>query len=166
MGWSLDSIKVAIFDFDGTLAIHRDKDFIKHRCKNEETYLNFYVNAYLNPETFYENIEPCDKSDSLYKVINVLRNNGSKLYCLTATKFSFPFKAKQSFINKHYGSDIEVIACYPQERKPDVVKIIRKIGNCGFDEIMFVDDSKDNVDRINDLGVRALPVDEVDDLLF
>ena len=28
---NLDNIKVVIFDFDGTLAIHRDKDFVKHR---------------------------------------------------------------------------------------------------------------------------------------
>lgn len=60
---NLDNIKVAIFDFDDTLAIHKDRDFLKHRSENEETYLNFYLNAYLNLENFYENIESCNKSD-------------------------------------------------------------------------------------------------------
>lgn len=32
----LSSIKVAIFDFDDTLAIHKDKDYLKHRNENEE----------------------------------------------------------------------------------------------------------------------------------
>ena len=60
---NFENIKVVIFDFDDTLAIHKDRDFLKHRSENEETYLNFYLNAYLNPETFYENIESCNKSD-------------------------------------------------------------------------------------------------------
>ncbi|MBQ2938108.1 MAG: hypothetical protein IJE05_04450 [Clostridia bacterium] len=161
----LDNIKVAIFDFDDTLAFHKDRDFLKHRSENEETYLNFYLNAYLNPETFYESIESCDKSDSLYKLINFLRNNGSKLYCLSGMRFSFHLKAKQNFINKYYGNDIEVISCYPQERKIDAVKIIQKINNCDLSEILFVDDIKDNVDKLNNLGVSAFLIDEVDSSL-
>ena len=35
----LSSIKVAIFDFDDTLAIHKDKDYLKHRNENEENLL-------------------------------------------------------------------------------------------------------------------------------
>lgn len=162
---NLDNIKVAIFDFDDTLAIHKDREFLKHRAENEETYLDFYLNAYLNPETFYENIEVCEKSNSLYKIINILRNNGAKLYCLTGMKFSFHLKAKQNFIHKYYGNDIEVISCYPQERKVDSVKIMQKVNNCNLSEILFVDDIKDNVDKLNNLGVSALLIDEVDYLL-
>lgn len=165
IGVNLDNIKIAIFDFDDTLAIHKDRDFLKHRAEDEETYLNYYLNAYLNPETFYESIESCNKSDSLYKIINILRNNGSKLYCLTGMKFSFHFKAKQNFIHSHYGNDIEVISCYPQDKKSDAVKIIQKINNCDFSEILFIDDIKDNVDKLNNLGVCALLIDEVDSLL-
>ena len=165
IGVNLDNIKVAIFDFDDTLAIHEDREFLNHRSKNEETYLNFYLNAYLNPETFYESIESCNKSDSLYKIINILRNNGSKLYCLTGMKFSFHFKAKQNFVHNHYGDDIEVIACYPQERKIDAVKIIKKINNCDLSEILFVDDIKDNVKNLNNLGVCAVSIEEVDSTL-
>ena len=65
----LSSIKVAIFDFDDTLAIHKDKDYLKHRNENEENLLNYYLNAYLNPESFYETIEPCSISDSLQNLI-------------------------------------------------------------------------------------------------
>ncbi len=162
---NLDNIKVAIFDFDDTLAIHKDRNFLKHRSENEDTYLNFYLNAYLNPETFYENIEVCDKSSSLYKIINILRNNGTKLYCLTGMKFSFHLKAKQNFIRKYYGNDIEVLSCYPQERKVDAVKIIQKVNNCDLSEMLFVDDIKDNVNKLNKLGTCALLINEVDSLL-
>lgn len=162
---NLYNIKVAIFDYDDTLAIHRDVEFLKHRSESEDNFLNFYLNAYLNPETFYENIEVCEKSKSLYKIINILRNNGAKLYCLTGMKFSFHFKAKQNFIHKYYGNDIEVISCYPQSRKVDAVKIIQRINKCELTEILFVDDIKDNVDMLNDLGVHALLINDVDSLL-
>lgn len=33
---SLNNIKVAIFDFDDTLAIHKDVDYLKHRNENGE----------------------------------------------------------------------------------------------------------------------------------
>ena len=52
---SLSNIKIAIFDFDDTLAIHKDKDYIKHRNENEESLLSYYLDAYLNPEKFYGN---------------------------------------------------------------------------------------------------------------
>ena len=102
----LNNIKVVVFDFDDTLAIHKDKDYVKHRNENEEKRLGYYLNAYENPETFYEEIEPCDKSETLCGFINELRNKNIKMYCLSGMKFSFHFKAKQNFINKHYGNDI------------------------------------------------------------
>ena len=51
---NLDNIKLAIFDFDDTLAIHKDKDFGKHRDESEENFVNFYFNAYINPDSFYD----------------------------------------------------------------------------------------------------------------
>lgn len=80
-------------------------------------------------------------------------------------KFSFHLKAKQNFIHKNYGNDIEIISCYPQERKADSVKIIQKANNYNLSEILFVDDIKDNVDKLNNLGLCALLIDEVDSIL-
>ena len=60
-----DDIKVVIFDFDETLSMHKDKDFIKHRNESEEKRLGYYLNAYKNADTFFETIEPCVKSEVL-----------------------------------------------------------------------------------------------------
>ena len=83
----LSSIKVAIFDFDDTLAIHKDKDYLKHRNENEENLLNYYLNAYLNPGSFYETIEPCSISDSLQNLIKNFETKGVKMYCVSGMKF-------------------------------------------------------------------------------
>lgn len=66
---NLENIKVVIFDYDGTLAIYRDKDFVKHRNESEDKRLNYYLKAYQNPNSFYEKIELCDRSENLYNFI-------------------------------------------------------------------------------------------------
>ena len=86
---NFENIKVVIFDFDDTLAIHKDKDYLKHRNESEDRRLSYYLNGYKNPENFYEDMEPCVKSESLYNFINQLRSNNIKMYCLSGMKFSF-----------------------------------------------------------------------------
>ena len=159
---NLDNVKVAIFDFDDTLAIHKDKDFLIHRKESEEKRLGYYLNAYKNPDTFYEYIEPCIKSEVLYNFISNLRNKNIKIYCLSGMKFSFHLKAKQNFINKHYGNDIEVISASTQELKLDSVKIIQRLNNCNLKEILFVDDRKDVINLLNRNGINSIFVKDIE----
>ena len=158
---NLNNIKVVIFDFDDTLAIHKDKDFSKHRSESEENFVNFYLNAYSKPDSFYDEIEPCIKSEILYDFIEKLRKRKIKMYCLSGMKFSFHLKAKQSFINKHYGKDIEVISTSSQELKLKGVKIIQKINNCNLDEILFIDDRQDVIELLTQSGVKGISVEDI-----
>ncbi len=159
---NLDNIKVVIFDFDDTLAIHKDKDFCKHRRESEDKYLGYYLNAYKNPDIFYEDIEPCIRSEILYNFIIKLRNKKIKMYCLSGMKFSFHLKAKQAFINKHYGNDIEVISSATQELKIDGVKIIQRFENCNIEEILFIDDRQDVIDLLNNNGIKSILVNNIE----
>ncbi len=159
---NLDNVKVAIFDFDDTLAIHKDKDFLIHRGESEEKRLGYYLNAYQNPDTFYEYIEPCMRSEVLYNFINDLRNKNIKMYCLSGMKFSFHLKSKQNFINKHYGDDIEVISASTQELKLDGVKIIKRLNNCNLEEILFIDDRSDVIDLLNANGINSILVKDIE----
>lgn len=65
MNINLNNIKVAIFDFDDTLAIHKDKEYITKRSESEEKTLEYFLNAYLNKETFFEEIETCYISEPI-----------------------------------------------------------------------------------------------------
>ena len=165
MNINLNNIKVAIFDFDDTLAIHKDKEYVKHRNETKEKLHNYYLNAYLNPEKFYETIEPCDVSKSIFRLINILRKNNVKIYCVSGMKFSFHLKAKQHFVHKYYGNDIEVISTRNQELKIDAVKIISKVNNCNLNEILFVDDIEENIINFDKIGVNALLPNDVDSLI-
>lgn len=159
---NLENIKVVIFDFDDTLAIHKDKDYLRHRRENEDKYLSYYLNAYKNPKAFYEDIEPCLKSEILYKFINNLRNMNIKMYCLSGMKFSFHLKAKQNFINKHYGNDIEVVSASTQELKLDGVKIIQRLNSCDLEEILFIDDREDVIKLLNSNGIKSILVNDIE----
>ena len=158
---NLDNIKVVIFDFDGTLAIHRDKDFVKHRNESEDRRLNYYSNAYQNPNNFFEDIELCDKSEILYNLIEELRNKNIKMYCLSGMKFSFHFDAKKNFINKNYGNDIELISVGTQQLKLDGIKIISKVNNCNPNEVLFIEDLQDTVNYLKNNGVNAINVNDI-----
>ena len=157
----LDNIKVVIFDFDGTLAIHKNKNYVKHRNETEDKRLNYYSTAYQNPDNFYEEIEPCDKSKILYNLIKKLRNQKIKMYCLSGMKFSFHFRAKQDFINKKYGNDIELISVGTQQLKLDGIKIISKVNNCNLNEILFIDDLEDTVSYLKSNGINAININEI-----
>ena len=161
----LSNIKVAIFDFDDTLAIHKDKNYLKHRNENEENLLNYYLNAYLNPGSFYETIEPCLISDSLQNLIKTFETKGVKMYCVSGMKFSFHLKAKENFVHKYYSNDIEVISARSQELKCDAVKIIKRINNCDLNEILFIDDNKENIIRFNNMGIHAWTPEEFEQLI-
>ena len=158
---NLDNIKVVVFDFDDTLAIHNDKNYSIHRRECEEKRLGYYLNAYKNSDTFYEDIEPCIRSEVLYDFIKDLRNKDIKMYCLSGMKFSFHLKAKQNFVNKHYCNDIEVISASTQELKLDGVKIIQRLNSCNLEEILFIDDRQDVVELLNANGITAILVNDI-----
>lgn len=161
MNIDLNNIKVVIFDFDGTLAIHRDKDFVKHRNETEDKRLNYYSNAYQNPNNFFEDIELCDRSEVLYNLIEELRNKNIKMYCLSGMKFSFHFNAKKNFINKNYGNDIELVSVGTQELKLDGIKIISKVNGCNLNEVLFIEDLEDTVKFLKNNGINAVNVNDI-----
>ena len=76
-------------------------------------------------------------------------------------RISLHFAAKQSFINKHYGNDIELLSVSTQEGKVDVIKILQQTFNCKSEEILFVDDLQEVVDLMKEQGYMALLESEV-----
>ena len=90
----LNKIKVTVFDFDGTLAIHKDKNYVQ-RMKGGNDY---FIQAYLHPDTFYEAIEPCYPSPVLQNVTAYCRLNNLSMFCVSGMGFSLHMYAKITFI--------------------------------------------------------------------
>lgn len=151
---NLKNIKLAIFDFDDTLAIHKDKDYVEHRTELGEN--NYFRRAFENPDTFYETIEPCDVSKDMINLISYLRLHNVKMYCLSGMRMSLHAEAKQHFINENYGNDIKLVSASTQEYKVDVVKILQESIGCKSDEVLFVDDLQKVVSLMKEQGYVAL----------
>lgn len=147
----LSDIKLAIFDFDDTLAIH------EHRSPTDEDGLiRIYAEAYTNPENYYTQVEPCTKSEVMGRFIDELRRRGIKIYCLSGMLFSFHLAAKQAFVDQHYGKGIEVVFAGSQELKLYGVKIFQKIFGYHLNEILFIDDRRDVIELLTQNGVKGI----------
>ena len=155
----LNDIKVAIFDFDDTLAIHKDNTSVKNRMSDEDGY---FLKAYENPQTFFETIEPCTENADIRNLVAYCRNEHIPMFCITGMRFSLHMLAKSAFIKKHYGDDIELIASAGQERKSDVVRILMRHFNVRPEEILFVDDMQTTLDILShDTGITVVHVSDI-----
>ena len=83
------------------------------------------------------------------------------MYCLSGMKFSFHLKAKQTFIDKYYGNDIEVISTSEQELKLKGIRVLAKLNNCKLNEILFIDDNLDVIALLQKNGIKAIHVDNI-----
>lgn len=108
----LKDIKLAIFDFDDTLAVHKNRDYVKSREHSGDEY---FLKAFMNPETFYESVEPCEPSDDMRNLIGYCRFNNIKMYVLSGMRFSLHMEAKKHFVSEKYG-DIDFIMASSQEK--------------------------------------------------
>lgn len=158
----LENIKVAIFDFDDTLAVHQDKDYRIHRKENGNKY---FIDAYKNPKDFYEKIELCIAPESMKTLVKNCRANNIPIYCVSGMRFSLHLDAKKEFVHNHYGNDIKVIMASSQERKIEVTSVLSDIHKCSNKDILFVDDLEENILRMKKLGICALTPNDVENLI-
>ena len=159
---SLKNIKAAAFDFDNTLAIHREKKFMKSRAGDEDSY---FLQAYEDPEHFYDVEEPCAVNEELKELIALFRERGVAMYCVSGMRSSMNCKAKDCYIKKHYGEGIEVIATAGQERKKDVVRILTRHLQIKPEEMLFVDDLEATLELLGETGVTGIHVSQIGALL-
>ena len=155
---TLANIKVAVFDFDDTLAIHKDSNYVENRKADEDGY---FLRAYENPQDFYETIEPCTVNDDMKNLVGYCRNERIPMFCVTGMRFSLHLSAKEAFIRKHYGNDIELIAAAVQERKIDVVRILIRHFGIQPEQLMFVDDMQKTLALIKPAGITCVHLSEV-----
>jgi len=149
------NIKVAVFDFDDTLAIHLNRYYLDDRKNSEETWLNFYIKAYTNPDFFYDEVEVCLAPESLKLLVSELRNNGAKIYLLTGMPCSLNFEAKKAFVHKYYGNDIECLSVMDQKTKITAMKVLQRLHSCSPEQILLVDDIPSNIGLAKDAGFSA-----------
>ena len=155
----LSHIRLAIFDFDDTLAYHLNRNYMD--MFTPEHVVEFQSGTYLYPERYFDEIEPCEAPQELIELVDRMRKQGAKLYCLSGMWTTLHLKAKGSFVHEHYGEDVEMIAARDQETKVLVVNVLKKVYDLDYKEILFVDDLDKNIETMKKLGITAIRVNDI-----
>lgn len=158
------NLKIAFFDFDNTLALHIDNEYVERLKRYGED--KYYANAFEFPDVFYENIEQCIASVEMVELVNYLRKKGVKLCCLTGMKTSLNAQAKKNFIKNHYGDDFDFYSAGTQSLKRMVVRIIREVNKYKPEEVIFVDDLAENIEMMRNDGVFAILANDVKNIVY
>ncbi len=155
----LSHIRLAIFDFDDTLAYHLNRNYMD--MFTPENAPVFLAGTYTKPENYFDEIEPCKAPEELQKLVEEMRRQGAKLYCLSGMWTSLHLKAKGSFVWKHYGEDVEMVAARDQQTKVLVVNVLKRVYDLDYSEILFVDDMEQNIEMMKELGVTAIHLNDI-----
>lgn len=146
----LSLYRLAVFDFDDTLAIHPsylyDDDKFGHTsCLTGDP--NYYSHSYAPPV--------------MQNLIANLRNECVYLMCLTHESTSLVQPLKQSFLDKWYGPGIELVFTSKPEYKPRDICI--KCNMLGIEpcDVLFIDDKIGTVVAARKYGINALTTMQV-----
>ena len=125
-------IKVAVFDFDNTLAVKR-KQF-------PGTESEFYTEAYQSPHLFYRKYY--EAPESMKMLVKTLRQSGTNTFiCMSHMPYSINFKAKELFVKTFYGRDFEMMSTESPEAKIRLINMMaRYVWDVHRDEVLLVDD--------------------------
>lgn len=133
-------VKLVIFDFDGTLAIHQNHDYIERRERNGLQ--EYFAEAFKHPDTFYETFDPCVSNPQLVKMVELCRTANIPMCCVSGMKSSLHKRAKEAFIHKHYGKDIPLIVAADGKNKPFVAGVLSRVFELKHGEVLELDDEE------------------------
>lgn len=155
----LSDMRIIAFDFDNTCAIHKNKNWIKHYNSN------YYLSAYLNPITFYDEIEICEALPKLQDIVKYCKEINIPVYCITGIHSTLNLKAKENFVKKYYSDYVDVIGVSTQEIKIDILRLLAQIHKCPYEKILFIDDFDTVVHLCLKSGFMGLNVNNLNTII-
>lgn len=159
----LKGIKLAVFDFDDTLAMHKLKLPDVSDPKAMST-LMFYRQAQEYADRFYDDIMPSIAPEGMQRLTGYFREAGIPMYCISGMRLTLNMDAKVAFLRKHYGDDIKFIGTGTQERKIDTLQLLHRSLGAPYNEpqrVLFVDDNKYIVALAESYGFMAITPKEL-----
>lgn len=155
----LNKIKAVFADVDNTLLCLKMRDRNGRRVvgfPNYEEWLKYNIttNAYID----------CVAPKGMSNIINTLHDNGAKVYGLTECSNSFEYNSKYNRLKECYPGVFEhhgdLISIDTRHRKILIMQMIAERDNLNSDEIMFIDDSYQEVMEAFDKGFLSMHTTE------
>lgn len=140
---NLENIKVLLFDFDDTLAIHTD-----YKTETEGDYYNRLLR--LNAGVFNN----CETSKSMRKIMSYCKKKGIMMGLISATT---PISAdlKITWIQQKYGHTLKNFCVDVPENKIHMMEAISETLRYEHDEIAIIDDYCETLESVSNAGFLA-----------
>lgn len=160
---NIDNVKIAVFDFDDTLCIHkyhgsttRIPNFMQ-KCLEG----NYPWNQYDQHDDEY------GSPSSIMRVfIKMCEHRGIPMFVCSATNMSVIGKSKTDWVNFMYQCSMENICVSSWDKKAEMMLELARYHNVGPDEVLVIDDYFAVLDMAGDLGFQTATPIEVSQFLI
>ena len=148
----LDRVKLAIFDFDDTLAIRTD-----HRAFTADQVKCYHKNVVSGDITVWDS---CIVSDAMHDFITMCVNKGIRTGLMSATESYIHMTLKHDWVLLKYGVDMENFCVGRIEHKASMLEYIAQANNLSNNEILLIDDLYSTLASASNLGFQcASPIE-------
>lgn len=148
----LEKIKMILWDFDDTLCFHSDHRSVKDKF---DTSYNIKV---LSGKNAWENCRP---NTSIKQFMHLAQSKSIRQGLISGCSSYVHMIKKQEWVYKHYNINLENFCVCSQDMKLGIIKAIAEVNNYKPEEILFVDDMWENLEKVADLGYQSCSPVEV-----
>ena len=141
---NIAKLKIILFDFDDTLCIHTD-----HTSGGDDEYNAKMV---VGDMSVWKN---CQVNEQLALFMNICEEKGIRMGLISTTESFRHMEAKQQFVKRMYGVNLENFCVGTQDGKLDMLNAIAAAYVYEKDEIAIVDDYWYQLERAADAGFQA-----------
>lgn len=149
---NFDRIKLALFDFDDTLAVHTEHGWNKGIAKRQ------LVAAAAGK--LYE-ASTLRVSYDLKTFVALCKEHDVELGLISASGFAPRVEQKMKWVEEHYGVRMQNYCVGSVAEKPDAIEAIRQAKRFCSDEILLVDDYYKVLSDVTKVGIQVVSPAEV-----
>ena len=151
---NLENVRLALFDFDDTLCIHKSH---AHNDSKKNS-IKYYSNAVKLGAGIWKNSSP---SKHMGVLLNHCKERNIRLGLISATGQSVCSKAKLEWVSNMYGLELENFCVDTAQSKVLMLTALAEVYNLNADEILLVDDYTYNLVDAANAGFQACTPMEV-----
>ena len=152
----LSKVKVAFFDFDDTLCVHR------YLNVNRPTRDEWDKAIVTGSKDWYSNTKYCVPQPAIQAFVHTMAKNNVVCHCLTWSELNLLEGARRKFLDEHYDKIIDKI--YITGSRDGKLKVMDKYVNLlGYkpEELLLIEDHPVTIDECRKAGYSVLTVSEL-----
>lgn len=152
---NIDKLKMVLFDFDDTLAVHNE-----HKSGTAEDQLNYDTLAILGDFDAYKD---CAPNQNMVQFMQLCKDRKLQMGLISANTGYYHMDLKQKWVKEKYGISLEnYCVMLGEEEKAKAICAIANAFYMNHDELLIVDDNPKVIVYAADAGFQsATPIEVI-----